>query len=157
MNRDERQQLRLITEEVSAWAQTATAVGGQRRAVANASVAARDALRSRVVDVGQDGEVAWRVLPLRPSDSALLQDLARYDELPKISDDFRTALKRLTTEAAAALHDVRALTGVGRFFRGNTARDKGYQASQFLTQFRDYFLSHAMPDTLARLAATPVA
>jgi hypothetical protein len=157
MNREERHQLRLITDEVSAWVQTATAVRAQRRAVAEASVAARDAFRSRVVDVGHDGEVAWRVLPLRAPDSALLQDLARYDGLPKISDDFLTALKRLTTEVAAALRDVRALTGAGRFFRGNAARDKGYQAAQFLTRFRDYFLAHAMPETLARLAATPVA
>jgi hypothetical protein len=157
MNREERQQLRLITDEVSAWVQTATAVRAQRRAVAEASVAARDALRNRAVDVGHDGQVAWRVLPLRASDTALLQDLARYDALPGISNDFHTALKRLTTEVAAALRDVHALTGAGRFFRGNAARDKGYRAAQFLTQFRDYFLAHRMPQTLTRLAATPVA
>lgn len=157
MNREERQQLRLLADEVSAWVHTATTVRAQRRAVAHASVAARDALRSRVVVVGHDGQVSWRVLPLHALDSALLRDLARYNGLPTMRNDFHTALERLTSEVAAALRDVRALTGAGRFFRGSAARDKGLQAARFLTQFRDYFASHGMPQTLTRLAATPVA
>jgi hypothetical protein len=156
MNREERQQLRQVSDEVSAWVSTATAVRAQRSAVANASVAARDALRNRVVEVGQN-EVAWRVLPLHASDSALLKDLARYDGLPKISDNFHKALVRLTDDAARAVRDVRAITGAQRFFRGNTARETGVKAAHFLNEFRQYFLANQMPDMLARLAATKVA
>ncbi|WP_068182694.1 DEAD/DEAH box helicase [Mycobacterium sp. UM_CSW] len=158
MKRDERQQLRQLTDEVAAWVASGTRVRAQRSAVAAASLAARDALRTRLVQVAErEGEWAWRVLPLYGRDAALLRDLARYDALPTISNDFLTALKRLTTEVPAALHDVRALTGATRFFRGGTARDKGTQAAQFLTAFRDYFVAHGMADTLARLAAAPPA
>jgi hypothetical protein len=156
MNREERQQLRLITDEVSAWVAVASPLRARRTAVANACVAAEKALVGRVVEVGHHGEVGWRVLPLHKVDAGLLQDLARWQALPKIGTDFREALKRLTTEVPAALRDVRAVTGATRFFRGNTARDKGDQAAQFLSQFRDYFLSHGMPETMTRLAATPV-
>ncbi|OCB36943.1 helicase SNF2 [Mycobacterium malmoense] len=157
MKSDERQRLRLIADEVSAWVATATPVRAQRRAIADASVAAKDALRSRVVDVGHEGQVAWRVLPLHAADSALLQNMARYDGLPRITEDFRTALARLTTEVPTALRDVRAVTGASRFFRGSTARDKGLQAAQFLAAFRQHFLSNRMPETLTRLAATKIA
>jgi hypothetical protein len=157
MNRQERQQLRQISDEVSAWVSAATTVRAQRSAVATASVAARDALRSRVIEVGQDGEVAWRVLPLHASDAALLKDLARYDGLPTISDNFHKSLVSLTTDVKTAQHHVRAITGAQRFFRGNTARDNGHKAAQFLNEFRQYFLANGMPDTLARLAATKVA
>jgi hypothetical protein len=157
MKRDERQELRQLADEVSAWVEAGTAVRAQRGAVAKPSVAARDALRNRVVGIGQNGEVAWRVLPLHAADSILFQDLARYDGLPKIKNDFHTALVRLTTDVAAALRDVRAVTGAQRFFRGNAARDNGYKAAQFLNTFRDGFIAGAMPETLARLAATKVA
>ncbi len=155
MKRDERHQLRALTGEVAAWAAAATAVHDQRSAIAGACVAARKALRARVVEVAHHGEVGWRVLPLHAGDAALLQDLARYDALPKIGTDFYEALKRLTSEVPAALRDARAVTGASRFFRGNTARDKGVQSAQFLTAFRDYFRAHGMENTLARLAATP--
>ncbi|ORW93960.1 helicase SNF2 [Mycobacterium sp. IEC1808] len=155
MNREERQQLRLITDEVAAWTASGTQVRAQRRAVAEASLAARDALRGRIVEVGErEGEWAWRVLPLYGGDTALLRDLAGYDALPTISNDFLTALKRLTTEVPAALRDVRALTGATRFLRGVAARDRGTQAAQFLTAFRDYFVGQGMAENLAELVAT---
>lgn len=155
MKRDERQQLRLLTDEVGGWAAAATTVHEQRSAIASASVAARDAMRARVIEVGLHGEVAWRVLPLSAGDGALLADMARYDALPRISEGFRKALVRLTTEVPTALHDVRTVTGATRFFRGSTAREKGLQAARFLTTFRDDFLSNGRADTLERLAAKP--
>lgn len=155
MKRDERHQLRELTDEVGAWAAMAAPVHDHRSTIASASVAARNALRARVIEVGQPGEVSWRVLPLAAGDATLLGDLARYDALPRINEDFRKALARLTTEVPAALRDMRAVTGAIRFFRGNAARDKGLAAAQFLTTFRDYFLAHRMDDILERLAATP--
>ncbi|OMC31129.1 helicase SNF2 [Mycobacterium colombiense] len=154
MKRDERHQLRELTDEVGAWAGLAAPVHDQRSTIASASVTARNALRARVIEVGQAGGVSWRVLPLSAGDAALLGDMARYDALPRINEDFRKALERLTTEVSVALRDMRAVTGVTRFFRGNAARDKGLQAAQFLATFRDYFLSRGMADLLERLAAT---
>lgn len=157
MKRDERHELRLLADEVSAWVATATAVRNQRKAIASASVAAKDGLRTRAVAIESHGALAWRVLPLHASDSALLQDMARYDGLPRITEGFRVTLERLTTEVPAALRDLRAVTGASRFFRSSSVREKGVQAAQFLTEFRQHFLSSQMSETLAQLAETKVA
>jgi hypothetical protein len=65
MNRDERQQLRAITDELSSWIVLASGVLAQRAEVAKAANSAEAALRGGVVEVRQNGKVAWCAMVLR--------------------------------------------------------------------------------------------
>src|SRR5262249_50297990 len=107
MNRDQRQQLRAIADEVSGWVKIAAPVRAQRREAANASSAARTALLGSVIDVAHHGVIAWRVLPLRNTDNERLQKMAHYQGLPRISAGFRDTLRELVEEIPAVVHRVR--------------------------------------------------
>ena len=100
MNRDERQQLRALSEELSGWVDLAAPIREYRGDIANLAVAAEAALRKAVVEVRRHDEVAWRVMLLCPQDRDALQDLAAYRSLPRISTETNETLKRLTGEVA---------------------------------------------------------
>jgi superfamily II DNA or RNA helicase len=157
MNREERQQLRAITDEVSGWVEIAAPVRAQRREVATAAAAAKRILLGAVVDVSHHGVIAWRVLPLRNTDSERLQKVAHYHALPRISAGFRDALQQLTEGIPDELKDVRRLTGTRRFFSSGSTKDFGQKAADHLGAFRSYFLGNGMPETLRHLAAQKVA
>ena len=153
MNRDERQQLHSITDEVSSWIELANPVRAERAEVAKAAVAAQAALRRAVVEVRRNDEVAWRVMPLRANDSGRLRDIARYNGLPRISKGFHETLVHLTTQVAAAIRDVQAVIGARRFVSGSSSRDSGRKAAEFLTTYREWFISNGMPEVLKRVSA----
>jgi hypothetical protein len=156
MNRDERQQLRATADEISTWVDLATPIRAQRRELADLSIAGRTELLAKVVDVPHGGQLAWRVLPLRNPDRDRLEHIARYEALPRISSEFREALKEMTSTIPTALQDLRALTGTGRFFRMGIGREKGHSAAASLTTFREGFLRNGMLDTLKRLSTEKV-
>lgn len=153
MKRDERQQLRDITQEITDWIETANLLRAKRTKVATASVAAKAALREAVVDVAQDGTLAWRVMPLRASDSARLEDIARYDGLPKISQSFLDELAQLTSEVANAVRDVQAAIGVRRFFAGGSSRDAARSAADYLPSYHEWFVGSGLATKLDSVAA----
>jgi hypothetical protein len=152
MNREERQRLRLITEEVSDWIEVATAVRGQRENVATAAVAAKKALRDAVVEVRRNGKMAWRVMPLRANDCERLEDIARYDALPGITESFRQTLTYLTKDVAEAISRVQAVNGARRFFSRSATRESAHEAAEFLSNYREWFISNGLPETLKRVA-----
>ncbi|UQX11406.1 DEAD/DEAH box helicase [Candidatus Mycobacterium methanotrophicum] len=152
MKRDERQQLRDITHEVTGWIDTASRVRAERAKVANASVAAKNALRDAVVEVPEDGQTAWRVMPLRATDTERLEDIARYDGLPKTSDNFRKQLANLTANVAGSVHDVQAVIGVRRFFSGSGTRDSANKAADYLRGYHKQFISDGLRAELERVA-----
>lgn len=158
MTRDERQQLRAITDEVSGWIELASPIRARRAEVATAAVKAQDDLREAVVEVRRKNSVAWRVMLLRARDAERLQDIARYNGLPRISKTTRETLVKLTTEVPEAVRQVRAVTGARRFFSLGSTRDNGRKAAEFLTAYLEWFISNGMPEALQRLAgekATP--
>jgi hypothetical protein len=56
MKRDERQQLRAITDEVPGWIEVASVFRSQPAEVAKAAVAAKTALRDAVIEVRRSGQ-----------------------------------------------------------------------------------------------------
>jgi len=152
MNRDERQQLRALGEELSGWVNLADPIREHRSDIANRAVAAEAALRKAVVEVRHHDEVAWRVMLLRPQDREALHDLAAYQSLPRISTETNETLKRLTGEVAPALRDIQVLLGARRFFSSGSTREKATAAAEFLTKFRAWFVGSGMPNQLNELA-----
>jgi len=106
MERDERQQLRTITDEVAGWVDQARSVLTYRAKIDKAADDAIGVLRRAVVDTRRDGTVEWRALPLSAGDSRLLGDVARQAHQPSMASAENRTLDRLSTEVAKALHDV---------------------------------------------------
>lgn len=151
MERDKRQQLRTITDEVAAWVDQARSVLTHRAKIDKAAEDAIGALRRAVVDARRDGIVEWRALPLSAGDSRFLGDLARQAHQPSLTSDESRTLNRLTAEAAKALHDVKTVVGARRFFSGSKKRDAGQASAEFLTKFRDWGTAIGIPQLLQRL------
>lgn len=153
MTRDERQRLRALTEEFSRWIELASPIRTMRGQVATAAVQAQDDLRRAVVEIDRKNGWAWRVMMLRAPDGKRLQDIARYNGLPVISEATRETLGKLSIEVPEALRQVRALTGARRFFTTGNTRDGGRKAAEFLTAYRESLISNCMPEVLERLAS----
>ena len=151
MDRDERNELRTITDEVAGWVDQARAVLSHRAKVDKAADDALGALRRAVVDARRDGTVAWRAMLLRPGDGQLLGEIARHANQPSLVPDGIQTLDRLTTGVATALHDVKAVVGARRLFSGTKKRDAGQAAAQFLVEFRGWGLSTGLPQLLHQL------
>ena len=66
MERNERQQLRAITDEVARWVDDAHSVLSYRAKINGVGNDAVDRIRRAVVPVRRDGEVGWRIVLLRP-------------------------------------------------------------------------------------------
>jgi len=151
MDRDERNELRTITDEVAGWVDQARSVLRHRAKVDKAADDALGALRRAVVDARRDGTVAWRAMLLRPDEGKLLGAVARQVHQPSLAPSESQALDRLAAEVPTALHDVKAAIGARRLFSGNKKRDVGQAAAQFLVEFRGWGLSTGLPQLLHRL------
>jgi hypothetical protein len=154
MERNERQQLRGIRAEVADWAGRAGAVLAHRAATTMAADGAGGALRRAVEDVGWDGTIAWRAMPLRSGDGRLLGEIARALHQPSLAPGEQETLERLTAEVAQALHDVKPVFGARRLLSGRAKRDAGEGAARFLRAYRDWGASAGVPHLLQRLNGT---
>ena len=153
MERDQRQQLRTITDEIVGWADQARSILTHRAKVDKSADAAIDALRRAVIVARLDDNLAWRAMPLGVSDGPLLGDIARQAHQPSLTSDESLTLDRLTSEVAKALQDVKSVVGARRFFSGSKKRDAGQASAEFLTKVRDWGASTQVPSLLQRLAA----
>jgi ERCC4-related helicase len=154
MERDERQQLRTVTDELASWVDQARSVLARRGAIDNAAGDATGALRRAVFAVGRNGTVEWRALPVRAGDGRLLGAIARQAHLPPLAADDSLALTRLTTEVSKALHDVKSVVGARRFFSVGKRRDAGQTSADFLIQFQRWGASNGVPHLLGRMDRT---
>lgn len=155
MERNERQHLRGARDEVAGWAGRARAVLAHRDEIASAADSAAGALRRAVVNVGWDGTVAWRAMPLRPADGRLLAQTARALHQPPLAPGEEETLRRLDSEVARALHDAKALFGARRLLSGRAKRDTGEGAARFLWAYRAWGASAGVPHLLQRLDSPP--
>jgi SNF2-related domain len=153
MEREERERLHAISREVAGWVDEARAVISHRDKVDKAGDDALDTMRRAVANVQGSGQAGWGVMLLRTVDSRYLSDIARQNRLPAVSAEERKALDGLTTSAAAALHEVKAVVGARRFFSGSKKREAGTNAADFLESYREWALTSGMPQLLHRLAA----
>jgi superfamily II DNA or RNA helicase len=151
VERNERQHLRGIRDEVAGWAGRARALLARRSEIAMAADGAAGALRRTVVDVGWDGTIAWRAMPLRPGDGRFLGEIARALHQPSLTPGEQETLERLTTEVAQALHDVRPAFGARRLLSGRAKRDLGEAAAVFLQAYRRWGASAGVPHLLQRI------
>lgn len=152
MERNERQQLRAITEEVVRWVDDAHSVLSYRARINGVGNDAVDKVRRAVVTVRHDGQVSWRILLLRPGDGRYLSDIARQTQLPSISAHEDKALAVLTTEVAASLRDIKTVVGARRFFSGSKKREAGTGAADYLRSYREWALTSGVPQLLHHLA-----
>lgn len=152
MDRDERQQLRSISDEVAHWVEQARGIVTNRVKAGRAGDEAITTLRRRVLSMSPAGLVAWRVLPLGPGDVGHLRDIAREAHLPAISPADEKVLEGLTTDAAAAIRDAKAVVGARRFVSGGKKRQAGDRAAGYLGQYRDWGVLAGVPPLLDGLA-----
>ncbi len=61
-------------------------------------------------------------------------------------------LAYLAEDVAKAAGDVHAVTGARRFFTRSATRESAQRAGEFLTNYREWFISNGLPETLKRVA-----
>jgi superfamily II DNA or RNA helicase len=154
MERQERQHLRTTAQQVAGWVDQAQTIVGHRAHVTSAANEAVAALRSATVPILREGAVAWRVLPLRPSDGERLASVARHTNLPAVSAAEQQALIGLIAKAEPALHQVKSVVGARRFFTGKAKREAGASAAELLTRYQAWGDSANLPQLLDRLTPT---
>src|SRR6202034_292709 len=98
------------------WIDTASPVRAERTKIANASVAAKNALRNAIIEVPEGGTTAWRVMPLRATDAARIEDMSRYDGLPTLPEGLWQQLGHLVNDVPAFVRDAQTALGLRRFF-----------------------------------------
>jgi SNF2-related domain len=152
MERNERQQLRAIIEEVARWVDDAHSISSYRARINGVGNDAVDKIRRAIVPVRHDGQVGWRILLLRAEDGRYLSDIARQKHLPSISAHEDRVLAGLTEEAAASLRDIKTVMGARRFFSGSKKREAGTGAAEYLLSYREWALTSGVPQLLHRLA-----
>lgn len=152
MNQHEQPTLAAISDEVTGWVKAAEAILNEQAAVSRAADESVTTLRGRRIDVRRDGELGWRAIPLRARDTALFHNIARKNQLPPISRGLRQQLEYLTGAVGGALRDLRAVTGVRRFFTIGSSRQKGQIAADFVPEYRSWFLGSTLPAELERLS-----
>src|ERR1700722_12863431 len=111
MERQERQQLRPIIDEVASWVAEARSVLSYRAKINGTGQDAVDSMRRAVIAVQRDGQVDWSIMLFRAGDKRHLRHIARQSHLPPISADEDRVLADLTTQVASAVRDVKAIAG----------------------------------------------
>ncbi|WP_208722096.1 DEAD/DEAH box helicase [Rhodococcus qingshengii] len=152
MERNDKQQLRVITAEVSTWIDQANTAREHRATIEPAARSAVSALRGSAVSVNRNGAARCRVLPLRTSDEVLLGKLATETALTPLTVAEERLLQVLQSDAAAAVKEIRENSGLRRFVRGSKKRAAGRDAAEFLVEYRDGAVNADVTGILARLA-----
>ncbi|MET4642389.1 superfamily II DNA or RNA helicase [Streptomyces atratus] len=153
MEREERQHLRGVVEEVSGWRKLAASIVKEREPV---EAAAEDAARQffgRVTSLGTGATTAWCVLQLAPSDADLVTSLASRRALPALTAHAQQGIHQLTGDASRALTAVRALFGARRIFSGKSRKGEAGQAAAYLISLHEWAASTPLVSELESLAA----
>lgn len=140
MEREERQHLKGVVEEVSGWHKRAASLVKERQAVASAAEAAAGALFDRSSPLSVGGTTLWHVLQLSSSDGDHVTSLARGTALPAMPPLAQQGIDQLTTDALRALGDAKPLFGARRMFSGKGRKDTATQAAAYLVSLRDWIV-----------------
>lgn len=144
-----------VADQVRGWVAEADTILDERIRVIEAGNAAVMALRSAVVPVYRDDQVQWRVLPLTPTNHALIERVARQAQLPDFPADLQSKVRKLIEEVKAATETVKSVTGFQRFFAFGGTRQAGQRAAAELLVYRRWYLKHGMSARIRQL--TPLA
>jgi hypothetical protein len=152
MERNERQRLKGVCDDVSGWAKRAAKVVEERRRLSEEAAKGAQILTARVVVRRDSGAVAWRTLGLTPGDAELVTAMARGRLVPAYSADGRRAIDELTGEGLArALHDAKSVLGARRVFSGKDKKDAGAKAAEWLSDFHAWMQRSIVVAELDRL------
>ncbi|WP_326602233.1 DEAD/DEAH box helicase [Streptomyces sp. NBC_01800] len=153
MEREARQHLRGVVEEISGWRKLAVGIVEQREPVETAAEDAARQFLGRVASLGTGTTTAWRVLQLAPSDADLVTSLACRRALPALTAHAQQGIHQLTDDAGRALTAVRALFGARRIFSGKSRKDEAGQAAAYLISLHERAASTRLVTELESLAA----
>ncbi|GHJ54456.1 helicase SNF2 [Nonomuraea sp. TT08I-71] len=148
MNKTEREEFRRLTADLRQWSHRAKDVQDWCQGIQDAANSDEQTLRSRSVMVGRSGQAAWRVLPLRTSDAAIVRRLRERAALPVPTTDDRTLLRLLTKDAPRAIADVAPMLGVRRFFAGSAKKQSAEAAGKLLRRHHAAVLRYDGPRRL---------
>lgn len=151
MDRNERQQLRAVSDEVAGWVASAEAWLAFQASTKGAAGQAGSAIAARAVTVRTDARAGWRIIALAATDGPALGALARQTQLPPLPDATSRTLNGLVTQCAAAVRDARTVLGARRFFAGRQHRETGAAAAEYLAGYRQWGHSTDVPGLLAWL------
>ena len=151
MNRNEREQLRAVSEEVAGWVASAQAWLAFRTSTEQQAVQAAAAIRASAVTVRTGSRAGWRVIPIGTAEEPALSAIARKTRLPPLPSGAPETLHGLATQAAAAVRDARSALGARRFFSGREARESGAAAAHYLAGYQAWASSVNVPGLLAWL------
>ena len=146
MEREERQNLKGVVDEVSGWHKRAAALIKERQAITAAAEAGAAALLGRSIPLTVGGATFWHVLQLTPSDGDHVTALARGTALPAMPPLAQQGIDQLTTDADRALGDVKPLFGARRMFSGKSRKDTAAQAATYLVSLRDWSPNQAQSE-----------
>lgn len=153
MEREARQHLRGVVEEISKWRKLAVQLVEQRKPVETAAEDAARQLLGRVTSLSTGNGAAWRVLQLTPSDADLVTSLARRRALPELSATVQQGIHQLTGDADRALTAVRTLFGARRLFSGQSRKNEAGQAAAYLVTLHEQATSTRLVTDMDNLAA----
>lgn len=152
MEREERQHLRGISDEVGAWSKRATRLLKVRQSIERAAQDATERLTGRVRPAAGT-TTAWRVLQLAQSDRKLVTAIARSASLPPLTGPTQQGIEVLTGDAQRALTDVKPLFGPRRVFSRTSRKDRAGQAASYLVDLRDWLIGTELDVQLDDLEA----
>lgn len=152
MDKEVRQQLGPVSDQVAEWISKANAILRRRSKVQNAAKEAVTALRGKAVEIQMEGSAGWRVIPLTAGDTQHLENMSRQSCLITLDPIERDVLSSLTTDVAVALDNAKTILGIRRFLSGGRKREAGEGAAGFLIQYHHWALSTHLPHLLDRLS-----
>ena len=154
MEREERQHLTSVIEDVKGWAKRARKLVKERQHITADRTKAAHALAGRLRPRGGAGGVLWRTLNLTQADGDLVTAMARGHLLPAYSPDEARAMHELTGDGLTqALHDAKSVLGARRLISGKEKKDAGVNAATWLDGFHAWLATSGFAAALARLEA----
>ncbi|MBM0123462.1 DEAD/DEAH box helicase [Pimelobacter simplex] len=148
MNRQERQHVRAVADQVATWSETATQLLNDRRAVEGAGSNASGELLRRLQASSRSQTAPWRFIPLIPADGDLVAALARARAMPAPTKQTARFLDQVSSpRIKGAVVDARSVLGAKRFFSGSQRKDAATEATATLTSVhRSVGDSDALPE-----------
>lgn len=152
MEREERQHVKGVADEISRWAKRAARLVNGRQQIASEAEKAATELTQRLLPRGAHGQVLWRTLNLTSADGDLVTAMARAQAVPKLTSETQRVLDELSAEhLAKALLTAKALYGARRMFSGRERKDSAVEAAAYLTAFQRWVETSGFPPDLDRL------
>ncbi|HTJ35923.1 MAG TPA: DEAD/DEAH box helicase [Dactylosporangium sp.] len=156
MDKTQRAHIRGLVADFEQWRRRAAEVQARRHAVHVAVSDNERDLDARSVGITRSGSVAWRVIPLQPSDTGVVGHLWERANLPATTADDGALLRLLAEDAPRTIAGVGPVLGIRRFFSGSAKKQSAQAAADVLGRLHSAVVTGRGPQRLERLGV-PVA